>query len=277
MLELIKATTRVTRDIELHLSLSQLKTFLSCPYRYALRYVRGLKAETKSMDKVLVYAVRLAVEEYYLHLKDHEQTMPLDRMLAVFESALMTVANKPGPKITHPMGQSLDSIRDQGMRLVQTFHAGAHPQDIVDIEYPFAVPVPDIVAGGELPIRLAGIIDLIERDATGNHHAVSLRIVSKQCSGASLDYDMESIVVSYAMTELGLAPRPESCTVRHDTLLNTDNPSLEQCSINRSAADHQRLIHTVNVVIRTINQGNFHRNIGPHCAACPFITTCQPR
>ncbi len=273
-MELIKTTPRGDMDVELHISYSQLNTFLTCSFKYAHRYVWGTKPETKPMALVFGRAIHRAVEEYYLHLKQHGTVMPLEQMVAVFDDTFKAEHDLTEEELTFKKGESYASLRDKGIELVMIFYDHIHPQTIVDVEYPFGVSVPDLVGGGWLPIRLVGVFDLIESDAAGNNLVGELKTSAQKYSNQHLDFDLQATVYSYAMTQMKLALKPQSCLVRYDVLLKTKKPSLERYFVTRNEADHRRMIHLVNEVLRAINQRIFYRNTGWQCGDCQYKKAC---
>jgi len=259
----------------LHFSYSQLSTYLICPMKYAHQYVWATPWETKPVALLFGKAVHKAAEEYYKKLKAQGEIMPVDDLIATFEGAFTTEIDKTDIEITFKSGEDLETIRRQGKELLEIFHAQASPQKIVAVEFPFSVKVPDILNGnGDLPVRLEGVIDLVESDSEKNYAVVELKTSGQRFSSIRLEYDLQATVYSYAMDRMRVATSENSCLVRYDVLLKTKKPAFEHYFVTRTKADHERLVHLINQVLRAIENRIFYRRTGWQCGDCQFKKAC---
>ena len=92
-LELIKSRKREEMAAQLHFSYSQLNTYLLCPMKYAHSYVWGTPWESKSSSLIFGGAIHKSAEKYYLILKDTGEVIPVDQMIAVFETTFNKEVN----------------------------------------------------------------------------------------------------------------------------------------------------------------------------------------
>jgi hypothetical protein len=67
-----------------------------------------------------------------------------------------------------PGNTSINSHLDLGEALVKKFYEEIRPRKIEAVEYPFAVPVVNTIAGEQLDVSLVGVVDLIESNDDGN-------------------------------------------------------------------------------------------------------------
>ena len=88
MFELIKSIPRVENDLEFHLSLSQLTTFLNCGFQYAHRYVWNTPVESITMNEILDYAIQRALESFYFNVMKTGEPLPFGELQKAFESSL---------------------------------------------------------------------------------------------------------------------------------------------------------------------------------------------
>ena len=200
--------------------------------------------------------------------------MPLDVLVSFFESVLNKEARESDVGLSFKKGENMEGLREQGIELVKVFHAETTPQRILDVEYPFSLPIPDLNSDVYLPVKLVGYFDLIEADDEGGYVVGELKTAAQRFSRQRLDYDLQATIYSYAMSQLGLATSPESCLVRYDVLLKTKKPALEKYFVVRSTADYDRLIHLINQVLRVIEARIFYRQTGWQCDDCQFRKAC---
>ena len=258
----------------LHISYSQISTYLICPAKYAHQYVWGTPWETKPAALAFGSAIHRAAEAYYLNLKETGEVLPVEDLIAVFKDVLDSEKACSEQEWSFKNGEDFESIDKQGAELLRLFHAEITPQRIMAVEFPFMVSVPDLTRPGEsLPVKLTGFFDLLENDDE-TYVVGELKTASQRFSSLRLAYDLQPTVYSYAMTKLGLVKEPESCLVRYDVLLKTRKPAFERYFVTRTESDHHHLIELVNQILHAIDQRVFYRNTGWQCSDCQFQKAC---
>jgi CRISPR/Cas system-associated exonuclease Cas4 (RecB family) len=260
---------------QLHFSYSQLSTFIICPTKYAHHYVWGTPPETKPVALPFGKAIHKAAEAYYRTLKDTGEIMPVDQVITTFETVFDNDIKSTEVELTLKEDETLETIRQQGIQLLKLFHKEIRPQKIAGVEVPFSVSVPDILnGGGELPIKLVGYYDLVERDEQGTYLIAELKTSAQRFSSLRLEYDLQATTYSYAMTRMKVATSENGCLVRFDVLLKLKKPAFDHYFVTRNEGDYQRLIHLINQVLRAIELRVFYRNTGWQCGDCQFKKAC---
>ncbi len=274
-LELVKPETKESPEVHLHFSFSQLNTYLICPMKYAHQYVWGTPWETKPVALPFGKGIHKAAETYYRNLQENGEIIPVDQLIATFESVFTREVERSEIRVTYKNGDTTESLRNQGINLLKLFHAETNPQKIRAVEFPFSISVPDILNGeGDLPIRLKGVFDLIESDQDDTYAVVELKTSAQRFSSLRLQFDLQATTYSYAMTKMKVATSETSCLVRYDVLLKTKKPAFEHYFVTRSADDSDRLIHLINHVLRAIELRVFYRQTGWQCGDCQFKKAC---
>jgi len=271
-LQLVKP--REETEVQLHFSYSQLNTYLICPMKYYFQYVVGVDWETKPAALIFGKSIHKSAETYYVNLKENGEIIPVEQMIAVFESVMDTEVKKTEVAITYKEGENLESLRDQGRAFIKLFHAEINPQKIVAVEFPFSITIPDINGNGDLPIKLVGYFDLVESDSQNTYMVGELKTSAQRFSSLKLEYDLQPTVYSYAMVKLKMATSDNSTLVRYDVLVKTKKPAFEHYYVTRTEADHTRLIHLVNNVLKAIENRIFYRQTGWQCSDCQFKKAC---
>ena len=260
---------------QLHFSYSQLSTFIICPMKYAHQYVWGTPPETKPVALPFGKAIHKAAEAYYRTLKDTGEIITVDQLIATFEMVFDNDIKSAEVELTLKDGETIAGLREQGIELVKLFHKEIRPQKIAGVEVPFSVSVPDILnGGGDLGIKLVGYYDLVERDDQGTYLIAELKTSAQRFSSLRLQYDLQATVYSYAMSRMRLATSENSCLIRYDVLLKTKKPAFEHYFVTRTEADHKRLVHLINMVLKAIENRIFYRNSDWPCADCQFKKAC---
>ena len=259
----------------LHISYSQLRSYLTCPQRYGFHYVLGAEWERKSAALPLGASVHKAVEAYYRTLQETGEVLSLEVVVDVFDRVFEQQILNSEVEIIFKDGEDYPSLRKQGIELLKVFLKEVKPQKIVGIEVPFSVKIPDLITGeGFLPIRLVGILDLVESDSDGSYLVVDLKTSSQRYSELKLKHDLQSTVYSFALAQMNLATNENSTLVRYDVLLKQKKPSMERYYVSRTKDDQRRLVQLINHVARAVELRVFFRQNGWQCQDCPFANRC---
>ena len=259
----------------LHISYSQLRTYLTCPQRYLHQYVQGIAWERRSVALPFGKAIHKAVEEFYRTLQHTGTRLDADKLVSLFDLTLEQEIQGSQTEIQFKEGEDLASIRKVGTDLLKVFLDEVKPQKIAAVEIPFSVKIPDLSNGDFLPIRLEGIFDLVEADADDTYLVCELKTSSQRYSSIKLEHDLQSTVYSFAMAQMGFATSENSTLVRYDVLLKQKKPAMERYFVSRSTEDHKRLVQLLNQVLRAIEHRVFYRLNDWHCGECPFTKRCM--
>jgi CRISPR/Cas system-associated exonuclease Cas4 (RecB family) len=262
-------------EVSLHFSFSQLNTYLMCPMKFAHSYVWGTPWETRPIALPFGKGIHLAAEAYYRALMETGEIIPVDQVVETFTAAFDKETKNSNLRLTMKEGETPGSLREQGIVLLKIFYEEIRPQKIAALEFPFTVTVPDISnGGGDLPVRLVGRLDMVERDPQNTYLVSELKTSAQRFSSIRLEYDLQATTYSYAMSRMRLATTENSCLIRYDVLLKTKKPAFEHYFVTRTEADHQRLIHLINMVLKAIENRIFYRNSDWPCGDCQFKKAC---
>ena len=246
----------------LHLSYSQIRTFLSCPQKYFYQYVAGLEWAATPSAMVLGSAVHRAVATFYRIFKESGERIPVEAMHEELEEHI--AEESAGGRISFKPGESRESLVECGNGLITEFHDAITPQRIVAVEEPFLVKIP----GSEY--ALAGVFDLIETDGSVPV-LVELKTSAKRWNLRRVRDDLQSTVYTYALREMGYG----GGRVRFDILVKNRSPTLQQLSVTKDAGDIVRMLSVLHGVSDAIEKGAFFRNPSWQCRDCPFQHACN--
>jgi len=273
--EFAKPPEREEMETHLHFSFSQLNTYLLCPMKFGHTYVWGTPPETKPIALPFGKAIHKGAEAFYRSLMETGEIIPVDQIIETFKAVFDRETKNSDLELTMKEGETIGGLREQGIELMKLFCQEIRPQKIAGVEVPFSVSTPDILnGGGDLPIKLVGYFDLVERDEQGTYLIGELKTSGQRFSSLRLEYDLQATTYSYAMTKMKVATSENSCLIRYDVLLKTKKPAFEHYFVTRTDADHKRLIHLINHILRAIELRVFYRNTGWQCSDCQFKKSC---
>lgn len=271
-MDLQPAITKEDFDRYIHVSNAQVKTYLTCPQKYELQYVRGLPMEFVPDYLPFGKAIHEAAAFFYRALKETGQKAPVEELTASFTSAWEKDTQRA---IRYKEGEDQATLKEKGIQMLGAFYEKVNPRTIIGVEVPFAVDLANHKTGEILPCKLVGIFDLIESDEEGNNIIVELKTGSKRYSEDQIDLDLQGILYSYALQSMGLKPTTGKTLVRYDLLLKLKKPQMESYYVVREPVHYEWAFHLVKRVFKAIEAGAFYPNPGWHCKDCPYGLSCK--
>jgi len=256
------AITRL-HPAELHVSVSQVQTFLMCPRKYELRYVVGAEPEKRSLNLVFGSAIHEALAAYYIALKEGAEP-DRDLVLATFSDSI-DEALLDTPPVELDDDESAGTAKDKGVALLNVFFEHVEkPDKILAVEQPFAVDVNDPRTGGIIEEQFTGVLDALV-EVEGHQVILEHKTAARKWSQDQLDYDLQAGAY--------LAAIPAAC-VRLQCLLKTKTPSLETHDLLRSDFQKNEAIDVICRVLDAIRAGAFWRQRGWQCKGCEYSSSC---
>jgi putative RecB family exonuclease len=257
----------------LHVSKSQLTTYLQCPKRFWFQYVVGQPWEFVPSNLPFGRAVHEAVAFFYRQVARNQTKPDLADVLERFrEEWWSSLEREP---IRFFGGQDEQMMTTLGEQLLSVFHTDIRPRRVRAVEEPFTVDIQTAQNTQPLEVKLVGMIDLLEEDDTGHVIVVELKTSSKRYSDIQGEHQLDGLVYSYAAHRLGLkSDGVGELLIRYDVLVKTKQPVLQQVFFTKSPADLDRLVIWIDEILRAINAEVFYPNYGWQCQQCPFQRPC---
>jgi putative RecB family exonuclease len=266
-----KAAKKEDFKKSLHVSHTQLNTYLQCPRKYNYQYVLGLSWERKPAALAFGKAIHIAVARYYRELKEKKTVADTETLVELFRDCL---SRETGDNdVAYKRGENKEFLLSMGEDLIKVFTENVRPQCIEAVEMPFNVELVDIDTGEVLEPKLVGIFDLIESDEEGNLIISELKTAGKKPSDGQ--YDLQATIYSYALKEMGYGTTESNMLVRYDVLMKTKQPSLEKYFVVKGEKDYHRMLRLTRDVLKAIEHEVYYPNSGWYCSDCPFKKACE--
>lgn len=253
----------------LHVSYSQIRSYLICPAKFEHQYVRGTEPSHRPVAMVLGSAVHHALAHFYLNLKEAGEKIGEGDFLDIFREKIDAELDTPVP-IRFEDGEDEGAIIDQGTVLLKMFHEKADCPTVLAVEQPFNVDLLNPATGELLDLKLAGVMDLIiqsgERPMVVEHKTAGKRYAAWQ-----LELETQPTVYKYAAREMGMG----DVDLTYQLIVKTKTPSLQLCPISRTENQVREMMETFATVLKAIEAGIFYRNRSWACQDCPFRYRCD--
>ena len=260
--------------VELHISHSQISSYLNCSLKYYFSYVEGRLPEQRPAPLAFGSAIHAAIGRYYKSLKQAGKPEPLSLLEDVFRDYWAFESEDSGIPMVYKDGSNRESMLQDGIRLVKTFYEGVKLINVVAVEEPLSAPLYD-EQGNQTDLRLIGIVDCIQRDEQGTLIIIDHKTANRAYTQDKVEQDMQMTAYSYLVCANKLVPPKAETFHRFDVLVkNKKEPRLELCPTKRTAAQRKRLAKVINRVLKGIEAGVFFPSPSWMCSDCQYAKTC---
>jgi len=260
----------------LYVSVSQVKCWLRCPRQFELKYVRGLTPAFVPVALVFGSAIHEALAAYYQELKTTGETLRRDLMLDVFREAWGKGTRGDVPlQEDDEDGAGLAVHVDRGVSMLHAFYenAGSKQNLVVEaVEQRFEVEIHDPDSGEVLEEKLIGFIDLIALE-DGRRFIFEHKTSARKYTLDQLAYDPQVTAYKVSVREMGMG----DVGMKYQVLVKTKIPAIQITEVQRTTADEDDLLRTVQGVLRAADAGVSYPLRGWQCRSCPFQEPCSRR
>lgn len=252
-----------------YVSPSRLKTWLSCPLKYKLRYVDGIVTPT-SPNLFLGQVVHRGLEFYYRHRQRGVRLYPE----FVGEHIKNTWGRAVDDElITFECSDEERQLQAKAIELVSTYIAQVaddEPSPIA-IEERFEAPLIDPRSGEDLGISLVGIIDLVLDEGKGPV-ICDFKTAARSSSHLDLMHELQLSCYSYLFRKV-TGKIEDGLEIR--SLVKTKTPRIEVHRFGpRHAIHFERLFDVIRAYLDAVSSNRYHISPGFECSFCDFRETC---
>jgi putative RecB family exonuclease len=261
---------------ELHVSHSQIFTYLNCSLKYLFSYVEARKAERLSVALPFGSAIHTVMERYYRSLMNGGIAESLEALEDVFtESFSLAVDEANVPIIYKKDAPDNASVIAMGKGMLKAFYetVDLDGMRIVDAELPLSATLYD-ENGLDQGIRLVGVIDLLLMNEAGELIVIDHKTAAQKKSQTAVDDDSQMTAYSYllASNKYMFPTAPVQC--RFDVLRKLKTPKMEFYHTVRTAADRKRFAKVASCVLAAIEKRVFIPQKSWMCTDCQYANAC---
>ena len=256
---------------QLYTSVSQLKTWMLCPRRFELRYVRGVPPAFLPVALAFGTAFHAAAGRFYSGVQSLGAPPTFEVLAQTFRDSWQTQLDGNVP-LQADEDEDLGAIVDLGVRMLKVFeaHVASRPVQVEAIEHAFAVALHDPDTGEVLDEKLVGFFDLVLREGE-RRVIVELKTAAKKYSQDQLDYDLQPSAYKFAAMGLGWT----DASVRFSIITKTKVPAVQEVDLLRGPLAENDFLRTALGVLRAIDAGASYPVRGWQCRSCPFKAPCE--
>ena len=263
---------------ELHVSHSQIFTYLNCSLKYRFMYVEARPQERVSIALPFGSAIHASLERYYRTLKEKGVKEPLGVLLNYVRTPHQPGNGSHGqvPIVFKKETPDRDAVIDMGNAMLEAFHEGVDLTgfEIVDIERPLSARL-YTDEGQPTDLKLIGVLDLVLKDEAGRIIAVDNKTASKPYAQATVDDDNQLTCYAYLLAANRYVFPTADVHCRLDVLRKLKTPKLEQYHTVRTADQRRRFAKLATAVLAGIEARIFMPQPSWMCSDCAYADACK--
>ncbi len=262
---------------ELHISYSQIFTYLTCSLKYLFQYVEQRPHEHVSIALPFGSAIHSGIERYYRSLMDNGVMAPLEIIQKVFENHLCAdLAQKKIPILYKKETPDCKSAIQMGKALLKAFYENIDLTgfEVAGIELPLTARLFN-EDGQPMDMMVTGIIDLLLKDAKGYVIAVDNKTAKQPYAQETVDQDLQLTSYAYLLAANKYVFPTADVYCRFDVMRKLKTPQFEQHYTIRTAAHRRKFAKLANAVLAGIDARIFIPSKSWMCANCQYISACQ--
>ena len=251
-----------------YISPTRLNTWLSCPLKFRIRYLDGIKEPT-SPSLFLGKRVHDALECFYRHQQDGQDIAVADVANHIVETWDDAVRDE---EMRFESRDDENALKQQAVGLVQTYLDGRDSDEgfPIAVEAPLECPLIDPDTDENLGIALFGFVDLVLETPTGR---VIVDFKTSARSSAPLDIAHEVQLSCYAYAFRRVFGETEH-ELQIRSLIKTKTPKV---AIHRYPArdrtHFRRLFAVIRAYLDDLHSDGFVYRPGWACSMCEFRDT----
>ena len=251
-----------------YVSPSRLNTWLSCPLKFKIRYVDGIKEPT-SPNLFLGKQVHRGLEFFYRHRQDGQDVATAEISNHIVQTWDEAASDE---------GMCFDSrddeiaLRSQAVGLVQTYLDGRDSNEgfPIAVESPLECPLVDPGTGEDLGIALFGFVDLVLESPPGVV-IVDFKTSARSSAPLEISHEIQLSCYAYAFRHVFGATEKE---LQIRSLVKTKTPKVDFHRYPARDGTHfRRLFAVIRAYLADLRSNRFVYRPGWTCSMCDFRKT----
>lgn len=265
VLPLARPTRRDRSSIFDYVSPTRLNTWLSCPLKFKIRYVDGIREPT-SPNLFLGKQVHRGLEFYYRRRQDGERATVTEVERQIVDLWDDAVSDEG---MCFASQDDENALKQKCMNLVRTYLGQVDPDEgrPVAVESRLACPLIDPDSDDDLGISLLGYVDLILDGASGPI-VVDFKTSARSNTPLDISHEIQLSCYAYALRHM-FGETEHELQIR--SLIKTKTPKVEiQRYPTRDDTHFRRLFAVIRAYLDDLHTGRYVYRPGWTCSMCDF-------
>ena len=251
-----------------HISISAVRTYLSCPRRFALHYTERARPDYVPAALILGSAWHSAVAGWLEKSADDEV---LDEQLR--DDLRDRLARVDVPVLFDDAEENANGFIARAVAMFKALREFVvRPKTVLGTEIAFATRISHPRTGEVLPVPVVGAMDAIVVEEDGVGSLFELKTAKKKWSPDQIEFDPQVTLYRKAARELGY----DGVRLRIVVTTKAREPQVHVLDAARNDGDETELAELFFEVHRAVEAGVAPRQRGWACRTCQYASSCRP-
>ena len=260
----------------LHISYSQITTYMMCPMKFKFQYVKGLKPELISAALPFGSSIHHALAILYKQLQATHQPPSSKDIQELFADRWDHEQETKKDNVLMKAKESWDSLKDMGVKMISAYYDYADSMSMLIGEN--VVCVEQNFSGDLGEIAFIGVIDLILRDHKSKNlfHIIDHKTAARRYDETKIATDMQLTAYKWLLEKTNYLGAMADISLHWDVILKLKKePKVERYTTVRNQRNLNIMQSRVKTILRAIESDIFYPIPGWLCADCGFKQLCE--
>jgi len=259
----------------LHISYSQLTTYVMCPRKFEFQYVRGLAPAFVSVSLPFGSTIHHTLAVLYQSLQIQHQAPSVKELQELFADQWQTVQQQQGDQVRLQGKESWDSLQELGLQMISAYLE--HAQKLRMLSGERVVFIELGLRGVLDTMDFIGIIDLLLQDEHNPNHfyIIDHKTATRRYDETKIVTDQQLTAYQWLVHESGYLPAEAELSLCWDVLLKQKTPTVERYTTIRSKQNELTFLTTARTILPAIEHEIFYPNPSWLCRDCGYRHLCD--
>jgi putative RecB family exonuclease len=259
----------------LHISHSQIFSYLNCPLKYMFQYVQGRPPERVSVALPFGTAIHAGLEFYYQsHMTQRKIAKP-SVVEECFADSFSEALSKAEAPIIYKKDENMESLLDMGKAMIKTFcrNVGLKNTEVMGAEIPL---IGRLYTDDGKPTDFAviGVVDALIKNEEGTLIAIDHKTAARAKQQKDVDFDLQLSAYSYLLSSNKVVGKADDLQCRLNVIRKLKRPKLEIHNTVRTSTHRRTFAKIACQVLHGIENQVFYPVRSWMCNDCAYSRAC---
>ncbi len=263
------------KEERLHISYSQIFTYLHCSLKYRFQYVEARPPERISVALPFGTAIHSALELFYRTYMDKRKIIDVKTLEEIFADTFTNALLRSEVPVIHKEDETRDTLIDTGKAMLRAFGKTVNLKntEVLGVETPFGGRL--YTSEGQLTdFNVIGVIDALIRDENGIV-AIDHKTAVRAKQQADVNEDLQFSAYAYLLASNHIVTKADDVRCQMDVLLKLKRPKMEHYHTVRTPVHRRRFAKIACQVLNAIDQQVFYPVRSWMCSDCQYQDACR--
>ena len=263
------------KEERLHISYSQIFTYLHCSLKYRFQYVEARPPERISVALPFGTAIHAALELFYRTHMEKRKIAGLEMLEQIFEDTFTTALLRSEVPVIHKEDETKDTLIETGKAMLRAFSKTVNLKntEVIGVEAPLTGRL-YTDQGQPTDFNVIGVIDALIRDEYGIV-AIDHKTAARAKQQADVDEDLQFSAYAYLLASNRIVGKADDVQCRMDVLRKMKRAKMEHYHTVRTPSHRRRFAKIACQVLHAIDNQVFYPVRSWMCADCGYQDACR--